>query len=276
MQRIIFHILLWTILVLVNGFKVSAQELKVVVTLAPQAYIVKQIAGPLAEVVVLVPDSKNPETYQPSIEQLKQLENAKIYFTLGHPAFLFEKEWISKFANPKLRPINSSNGIKYNEDDPHFWVSITAMKTVAYNVFRALVAEMPDNREQLESNLNNLLSEMDQVLQENQKILGPFSGQKFLVFHPSWQYFAADYGLTQLAIEEEGKELSPSRLRRVIKQAEAAGIKVVFVQPQFSVESAKAVAEALNGKMEVLDPLAGDWLANLNFVAKKLAEELKQ
>ena len=43
--------------------------------------------------------------------------------------------------------------------------------------------------------------------------------EKIMVYHSSWAYFARDYGLIEIAIENEGKEPSPRDLERLIAQA---------------------------------------------------------
>src|SRR5690606_3888118 len=100
-------------------------------------------------------------------------------------------------------------------------------------------------------------------------------GQRFLVFHPSWGYFAAAYGLVQVAIEHEGKEPGARALAGIIEQAKAEGIRVVFVQQQSAGASARAVAEAIGGRVVPLDPLAPDYLANLRRSAQAIAEALR-
>ncbi|HSO06429.1 MAG TPA: zinc ABC transporter substrate-binding protein, partial [Pelomicrobium sp.] len=102
----------------------------------------------------------------------------------------------------------------------------------------------------------------------------PPQRRKFLVFHPSWAYFARAYGLTELAIEVEGKEPGPRQLAAVIDIARKEGIGVIFIQPQFSRRSAETVAQALSARIATLDPLAEDWPANLQLAAEALRAAL--
>ncbi len=76
----------------------------------------------------------------------------------------------------------------------------------------------------------------------------------FMVFHPSWAYFAREFGLRQLAIEIEGKEPGPRQLETVFKLARENAIHSIFVQPQFSRRSAQAMAQ-LNAQVLVADDL---------------------
>jgi zinc transport system substrate-binding protein len=92
-----------------------------------------------------------------------------------------------------------------------------------------------------------------------------------VVFHPSWGYFASDYGLHQLAIEVDGKVPSDAEISGLQRRARELGITVVFVQPQIAGQSLHAVAGSLGARVETLDPLAPDVIANLRHTTTKIA-----
>ena len=98
----------------------------------------------------------------------------------------------------------------------------------------------------------------------------------FLVFHPAWGYFAQRYGLRQVAAEYEGKEPSAKALSGLIDRARSAGIKVVFVQPQFSSKTAQVLAEALEARIVEADPLAENYFQAMLQFATQLAAEPDQ
>jgi zinc transport system substrate-binding protein len=43
---------------------------------------------------------------------------------------------------------------------------------------------------------------------------------QFIVFHPSWGYFARDYDLKQVSIEVGGQEPSAAELGELVKEAQ--------------------------------------------------------
>jgi zinc transport system substrate-binding protein len=100
-------------------------------------------------------------------------------------------------------------------------------------------------------------------------------GKTFFVFHPAWGYFADEYGLKQVAIEQEGKEPSDEEATALQRSARQQGVKVVFVQPQIASRGAEAVARAIGARVEVLDPLAPDVLDNLVRAARAIAASYK-
>ena len=104
----------------------------------------------------------------------------------------------------------------------------------------------------------------------------PLRSRRFMVFHPAWGYFADTYGLTQIAIEQEGKEPGARALTALIEQARAKQVRVIFVQPQFNRKTAQRLAAAIGGRVEPIDPLAENYIDNLRRVARLIAEANRQ
>jgi zinc transport system substrate-binding protein len=158
--------------------------------------------------------------------------------------------------------------------DPHIWLSPPLLKRQAVLIAEALAAAAPEHAEAFDQNLQGLLARLDTVDAEIRNRLAPHDGKAFFVFHPAWGYFADEYGLRQIAIEVEGKEPSDSELTEVQQRARESGAQVIFVQPQISSQSAEAVAKAIGGRVEELDPLAEDVAAGLLAAADAIAESL--
>jgi len=89
-----------------------------------------------------------------------------------------------------------------------------------------------------------------------------------MVYHPSWGYFARTYGLNQIPIELEGKEPSPKELTQLIKLAKKNSVQAIFIQPQFSQKSARALAQSIGAEVLTANPLAEDWAENLRRTAE--------
>ena len=118
--------------------------------------------------------------------------------------------------------------------------------------------------------MQKFLSELDALDTKIKAILRDKKGQKFIVYHPSWAYFAARYELVQVPVEIEGKEPKIKDLQALIKLAKAEKIKTIFVQKGFSQNAAKVIARERGAKVAVIDHLAGDWKNELLRSAKKL------
>ena len=81
-------------------------------------------------------------------------------------------------------------------------------------------------------------------------------GYRFAVFKPALGYFAHTYNLEQILIEIEGKSPKPSQLKQLIGYLRDMGIKLIFVQPQFSAKSAKI----MNRKQTIKSSLRSRWM----------------
>lgn len=281
----------------------AAEPLPVFVSLLPQKQIVERIGGDAVKVDVLVLPGQSPATYDPSPQQMVALAKAAAYFRIGVP---FENTWVPKIrqAHPKLVIVDTRQGIElqpmaghdHDHDhgqhrhekapkgsaaaaaapkDPHIWTSPPLVRQQAATVRDALVALRPAERARFEAGHARYAAELDALDAELRRVLSTKTQRRFMVFHPAWGYLASAYGLEQIPIEIEGKEPSPQALARIIERAKADGIRVVFVQKQFSRTAAEQVARAIGGEVVAIDPLAEDFVGNTREVARALASALR-
>lgn len=159
--------------------------------------------------------------------------------------------------------------------DPHIWLSPSLVKKQAAIIADALSKIIPEKTSLFQENLKSFTRQIDVLNTDLHSTLKGKKGMRFMVFHPSWGYFANDYGLEQTAIEKMGKEPKPAQLRKLIEHARENDIKVVFVQPQFSTKSATVVAKEIGGEVIPVNPLAENWLTNMRVVADKFKQALK-
>lgn len=161
--------------------------------------------------------------------------------------------------------------------DPHIWLDPKLVKIQAGHIRDGLTLVDPQQADLYAANTARFEQELDALDQEIRSILAaiPEDKRTFLVFHPSWGYFAQTYGLRQVAIEVQGKEPSPKDMARIIKLGKESGARVVFVQPQFSEKSAATIASQIGATVVRLDPLAEDWSANMRRAAQAFADALR-
>ena len=288
-------VLFFFLLICIPLFSVGKQEniehtITVFTSILPQKYFVERIAGDRVKIYVLVGPGKNPATYEPAPSQVVALSQADLFFTVGVP---FEQAFIGNIESslPELNIVDTSTGIvkrdivdhDHGEEkdhtesdlkDPHIWMSPRLVKIQAATIFNALVENDPDGKESYTIGYNNFIEDLNLVHDELKKVLEPLKGNMFFVFHPSFGYFADEYGLQQTAIETGGKEPGPSMLEKIIMQAREKNVKVIFVQPEFSKKSAQVIAEAIDGTVVILDPLHPDYINNLRRIAFEIEKAL--
>jgi len=143
---------------------------------------------------------------------------------------------------------------------------------MAKNIYETLVKADNSNKDYYEKNYNDFIEEINQTDKKIKEILSVLpKNSKFMVFHPSWGYFANEYNLIQLAIEVEGKEPKPKMLKKIIDEAKEENVKAILTQTEFSDESAKVIASELKIKVIKETPLAQDWSQNLIKIANTIA-----
>jgi zinc transport system substrate-binding protein len=268
------------------------QKLPVMVSIAPQKYFVERIGDGYVKVGVMVPPGAEPHTFEPKPEQLKALSRAKAYFRIRID---FEEAWMDKLAavNPRMAIVDTTQGIQrlpipghFHQEgaktqagegenlDPHIWLSPRLVKVQARTIYEALSKLAPQHQAAYQANLEQFLADIDQLDADIRQTLQGVKNRQFIVFHPAWGYFARDYDLEMITIAVGGQEPSAAELGNLIREAKQAGIKVVFVEPQFSKQAAATIAREIGGEVLAIDPLAADWLANLRQVARTLGKVL--
>lgn len=265
-------------------------KINTIVSIAPQKLFVKKIGGDRVNIKIMVQAGNSPHTYEPKPSQMKDIAQANVYFSIGVE---FEKIWLPKFLNQnkelevfpidknikKLtmeghhhKPEHETDHKSHHENEnPHIWLSPKNVKVISQNIYEYLVKIDSKNRSYYKENLENFLKEIDKLDLEIKKTLSEVKhGTKFMVFHPSWGYFANDYNLQEIAIEVSGKNPTPKNLIYIIKEAKEEGIKAIFVQPEFSNKIAKTLANELNIPIIKISPLTSNWEESLLKLAKAI------
>ena len=254
------------------------RAIPIAVSVLPQAFFVERVAGERAAVHVMIPKGASPETYEPTPQQLVALSDSRIYVKVGAPGFPFEEKYLRTVLdrNRKLIVVGMSDGMTFRKEDPHVWASPVAVRIAAKNIARALIAYDPPHRDEYGGNLDAFLREIDALDKEIRQALAGKRGYAFMVYHPAWGYFADDYGIRQLAVEEEGKPVSASHIRRMVDLARGKGIKAILVQKGFDTKSARTVAREIGGEVVETDPLERDWLAGMRTFTALLTRVLRK
>ncbi|AQU03014.1 MAG: zinc ABC transporter substrate-binding protein [Dehalococcoides mccartyi] len=257
----------------------SAAKLKIAVSIVPLKEFTQQIAGDKAEVILMVPPGAEPHTYQPLPSQMVDISQADMYVKLGSD-FGFEQTWISKILalNHSMLMVDSSVNITLESSpegdgaDPHIWLSPRNAIQMVKNITTGLMSLDPENKSYYAANRDAYLAKLEQLDNEITLALSHLHNRTFLVFHPAWAYFARDYNLKELSIEIEGKEPTPQQMIEIIDLAIQNNISIVFASPQFSSRSAESIASEIGGQVIMIDPLAQDYIKNMEFVYKQMQE----
>ncbi len=284
-------------LIIMTITTILSANLNTVVSILPEQTFIKAIGKEKVNVAVMVQPGNSPHNYEPKPTQMVEISKADLYFAIGVE---FEAAWLDKFKslNPKMQIVDLTAGItkiempKVHEEeiheeethdgnhdahnhagsDPHIWTSPQNVKHIAQNIYEALAQKDPDNAGFYKINLETFLLTIEETDTKIKQILSTLGDQrKFMVFHPSWGYFAKAYDLEQIAIEVEGKEPKPKVLIHLLAEAKEEQVSAIFTQPEFSDAVSKVIAKELQIPVKKISPLAPNWSENLIGMAQAIA-----
>ena len=257
----------------------------IALSILPQDYFVQRIAGDQINSVVLVGEGQSPHSYEPTPSQMAALAQAKAWILSGTD---FELTLVDKVSSlyPNLLLVDGTEGVTFRsledhdhdeletadehgidedslERDRHTWLGWESSKVLASHVLQTAISLVPEQKVLFEANYQLLITEIDTTFMNLKEELAPLAGRKVFVYHPSFGYFFDEFGLIQEAVEVGGKEPTAKDLSLLIEKAKSEKVVALFVQKQFSLASAQTVAKAAGAKVLALDPLASDWMKNI-------------
>jgi zinc transport system substrate-binding protein len=276
----------------------NPDTINMVVTIQPQLEFAEKVGGEKVTVNVMVPAGASPHTYEPLPSQITNLANADIYAQVGS-GVEFEIAWMDKLesTNDKMLIVNCSEGIEliasteneeehaagYEEDeghhhgamDPHIWTSPANAIIMVENIKNGLQTADPANSDYYENNFQAYKQQLSTLDSDIRNSLKTVDNRAFMTYHPAYGYFAHEYGLDMIAIQQEGKEPSAADIANLIKTAKEKNIKIIIISPQFNPESAQTIANEIGCQTVEVDVLAPDYLENMRYFVKELLNSLK-
>lgn len=258
----------------------------ITVSIQPQKYFLEKIAGDKWEIKCLLSNGANPESYDPAMTHLLNLESSKAYFRMGN--IPFESAIINKVHNnnPGLRIYNNSDGIELitgthshgdikhtDAPDPHTWTSVKNAKIIARNMLDAMNDLDPQHKETYAKNYRKVVESLDSLDAGLDSLLASSRGKAFVVWHPSLSYFARDYGLRQISLSPEGKEASVNMMQTAVDSARASGAEILFFQKEIDSRQAETANEQIGAKLVNINPLSYNWNKEIINIANAIARQ---
>lgn len=270
-------------LVFLTSCLFSTEKPRVLVSVAPYTYFVKQIGSDLVDVSLMVPEGASAHTYEPTAKEMMAASQAEIWFRIGEP---FETKALSalKSVNPQMEVVDLREGISLLHgsckhahpggrcgDDLHLWLSPKIAKIQAKTISEGLSKKFPQYKNQFEQGLNRFLEALTQLDLFIAQTLTPVKNRTLIVSHPAYAYFCQDYGFKQLSIEFEGRDPTAKQLTELLTRAKASQATYILTQPQYSDKAARLIAGQIGAKLISLDPYSEDYEATLRLIASTIA-----
>lgn len=256
----------------------EAQPRVAVAVNEPLAAITSEVAGDGWDVVTLIPAGADPESFDPTVATLRKVEQADLMVAAGVSAS--ERAVTDRLGtrgttatvdlSRTLRLITDTHGS--SAPDPHFWTSPVNVAEIAAAVAEGLAAvdslNAADYRRRADSLANVAIALRDSIASHLASAAGP--PRVFVTNHPSMSYFARDFGLRQIAVGEENKELSAKALAARIADIRREHPAIFFVESQADSARAATIASEAGLRVAVLPTNGSDPLATIAEAARLL------
>ncbi len=255
----------------------AVEPVQVFVSIPPQEFLVKRIGQDHVAVKVLLKPGDSPETFDPGLKKISGLNNAQLYFRIG---VAFEKKWVRSLENnsSNTKVVNCCEDIIQKKSmslDNHVWTSPRNALLLSTRIREELIKVDPMNARDYEKNYSDLVIELQQLDDEINAQLNKRRTDYFVISHGALGHFANDYGLVQLSLETQGKEMGAKSLVNLVKHARKENIQTMFIQKQHKSAAAIAFANEIGASIIEVDPLHGDYIANLQSITNLVAKAMQ-
>jgi ABC-type Zn uptake system ZnuABC Zn-binding protein ZnuA len=271
----------------------NRQPLVIAATINPLADMVRQIGGQDVEVITILPPGASPHTFEPTPEQIRQLQGVKLIMVIGHG---FD-DWSQVLAQnlPGARLVSVDSGVPLRQlptdqvdpdmpnqnQDPHYWLSATNAKIMAKNIADLMDQTDPVQKQTHAANLATFTAQLDEMDRDIKAELSGLTHKELITHHNAWGYFADAYGLKVVGTFEisPGKEPTPQQIADLQAKVKQYGIRTIFSEPQLSDQSLRPFTQDLNLRIAVLDPEGGShgmgYIELMRYNADTIANTLK-
>ncbi|MFP4288982.1 MAG: metal ABC transporter solute-binding protein, Zn/Mn family [Bacteroidota bacterium] len=287
MKNRIFLIALTLVNIVFWGCNPQEKEKNVVsVSIPPLSYFIDRLTDNSLDVNIMVPDGASHATYSPTTRQMQKLSDSGVFFQIGYLGYEKAFQRNLNNLNPDMVVVNLSDNVQLIRGpeidhgdhvheggiDPHIWMSPSIMLKLLPALKNTIIANHQDLKDVVEQNYTLLYNEVEQVHQEFVGLGEEIQNKGFMIFHPALTYTARDYGLTQIPIEHEGKEPSPSQLREIIRKGQ--DIPVVFIQKEYDIRNARIIAEETGAEIVQINPMDYNWMESMNQIKEAFKKYL--
>ncbi len=252
------------------------QKIKVAATIFPLYDIVQSIAQDKIETKLILPPGSSPHTFEVSPQQVKNIQGTKVFFIIGQGVdswvqglfqntdnaeiFSVDKNiHLQEFEHEDVDESESSDEYEHKGVDPHYWLSPENAVIITQDVLSKLVEIDPENQTYYEKNAFDFINQLQGRSVGWKEKIKNLDNKELVVFHDAWGYFSKYFDLEILATFEPfpGKIPSPKYLANLQNSIKIHNTKALFVEPQLSFETVRALSEDLGINIAVLDPLGG-------------------
>jgi zinc transport system substrate-binding protein len=249
------------------GTTTAAEKITVAASFYPMYEFARQVGGDRVTVRNLTPAGAEPHDYELTPKDIIAVNGAKVLIYNGAGL----EPWVQKLLPqilPQVLKVNASEGIRLTtatsgeeqgRPDPHVWLDPILAQRQVDNILAGFLRSDPEGKVVDEANAEKFKQELTALHARFQRTLSSCRKKVFITNHAAFGYFAARYGLTQIAISGLAPDTEPSaaKIRDLIRLARQNEIRVIYYESLVSPRVAAAIGREVGARTLVLDPLEG-------------------
>lgn len=244
-------------------------DLRLVVgTIFPVADLARSIVDETTPVVTLLPAGANPHIYEPTPQQMRNVEEADFLIEVGSGV----DDWARKLRRARSRPLPVltltavtpllpvADSQATEALDPHVWLDPVRMRDDFLPALVRMMSELdPSGAKRYEARLALVRDRLTQLDRDLAATLAPVRDRSYVALHSAWRYFSHRYGLVEAATLEPfaGKELSARELVVVLERIRTVKPRALLVEPGLLARAASQLAAETGLKIVTVDPFGG-------------------
>lgn len=250
-----------------GGAPAAAGKIAVVASFYPMYEFARQVGGDRITLRNLTPPGAEPHDYELTPGDVLAVNQAQVLIYNGAGLEPWVKKLLSQIP-PRVVKVNATEGMRLStvtsgEDrgliDPHVWLDPVLAQQQVDTILTGLVRADPDGKNVYEANATKFKQRLAALHDRILKTLGPCRKKVFVANHAAFGYFAARYGLTQIAISGLAPEAEPSaaKIREILRLVRQHGLRIIYYETLASPRVAAVIAREVGARILVLNPLEG-------------------
>ncbi len=278
-------------LTVLSPSRIMADRLTVVASVFPLYDFAREVAGPQADVRLLLPPGVDPHSWEPRPSDIVDLSQADL--------FLYTSErmepWASSIARAvrgrgvALVQVMDSLGFPNNEErygsvnivdggqdhgeDPHFWLDLNLSARTVKRIGHLLAGQDPENKDQYITNAlvySRRLDQLDEVFMAGLKECG--SRRLVTGGHAAFGHLTRRYSLEQISVYglSPDAEPTPRHLAGIVTLVKENNIQTIFSEELMNPRMAQVLSLETGARVMVLIPggnlTAAQWREGMTFL----------
>ena len=282
-----------------------AEKIRVVATLTDLADLARNVGGDKVEVRSLATGVEDTHGVPMKPSFVPLMNRADLILFVGFDCeHAFLPALLEASRNPRIQygqsgyidcskgiiPLDVPKSTDHSEGDvhpygnPHYMLDPVLAETAVQNIYNALVAFSPQNKEYFTNNRDAYLAKLNAKIAEWKTEAAPLKGVKFISYHEEWNYFADEFDMKYFGTVElkPGIDPTPRHIEELIASMKTERVPIVVREPQFPEKVPALIAAQTGARLIMLPIMPGavphtdTYIEMMDYIIKTMVEAVRK